>query len=327
MSDPTSVRPDRTSVHPGAARGWTRVAARVGSVAFLAGVSPLVLIGVTGAAGLLEVFPDPVRSVLRAAAPVFVLLFLAGAAMVYLPRPEITGARPIRSPVRGRWSALNGPATKVPSHGMHLCGQTYAIDLVHEPAPGARPTFGGRSAMRDPREYPAFGQPVHAPADGTVAAVHDGARDHRCRSNLLGYLYLLVEGAVRQLRGTTGLMGNHVVLSLDDGTHVAIAHLQRGSVRVAPGQPVRAGDVVASVGNSGNSSEPHVHLQLMDHRRPVLAAGLPFVFTDVVVDDAVEAPETASEPTVPEDGVVFHGGVSAGASGSAIGVEDGGTAR
>lgn len=236
-------------------------------------------------------------------------MFVVGLVAIYLPRRANTPPRPVRSPVRGRLSALNSPAGKVPGHGIHAFGQTYAIDLIHEPEPGARPAFGGRHPMRAPGDYPAFGRPVHAPADGTVAAVHDGARDHRARSNLLGVGYLLVEGLLRSAIGTTGLMSNHLVLALPDGTYVALAHLKRRSIRVRPGQQVRAGEIVARVGNSGNSSEPHLHFQLMDHRRPGLAAGLPFRFTDVVVDAAVVPGAAPTGPVVPANGAVFHGGV------------------
>jgi hypothetical protein len=45
----------------------------------------------------------------------------------------------------------------VPSHGLHTHGQTYAIDLVYEPAPKTRPRFGGWHPVRDPADYPAEG--------------------------------------------------------------------------------------------------------------------------------------------------------------------------
>jgi murein DD-endopeptidase MepM/ murein hydrolase activator NlpD len=75
------------------------------------------------------------------------------------------------------------------------------------------------------------------------------------------------------------LAGNIIVLDLGDGVHVALAHLKRRSVTVKPGQQVRQGEVVGRCGNSGNSSQPHLHFQLMDHPRQSLAAGLPFTFT------------------------------------------------
>src|SRR5690606_24513226 len=62
----------------------------------------------------------------------------------------------VDSPVRGRWLAMNSPASRVPSHGVRMYGQTYAIDLVHEPDRTSRPVFGTAGAMRPNGDYPAF---------------------------------------------------------------------------------------------------------------------------------------------------------------------------
>jgi len=209
-----------------------------------------------------------------------------GAVLTYLPVMPRIAPREIGAPVAGRWSALNSPGSKVPSHGLHAYGQTFAIDLVYEPAEGARPAFGEGPAFRPPDDFPAFGEPVLAPADGRVVAVRDGARDHRSRSTWAAFGYMIVEGFVRELGGPRHVIGNHVVVDIGDGTYAAVAHVQQGSARVRPGDTVRRGDVVGRCGNSGNSSEPHVHFQLMEHPRPALAAGLPFVFADVSIADS-----------------------------------------
>lgn len=97
------------------------------------------------------------------------------------------------------------------------------------------------------------------------------------RNSLLGVVYLLVvEGAVRDMAGAGWLLGNHVILDLGDGAYALYAHLQRGSVTARKGDRVRAGQVIGRCGNSGNSSEPHVHFQVMDHPDPDVATGLPF---------------------------------------------------
>jgi hypothetical protein len=290
---------------------WTRLAARTGSRTLVVSFVPLLAIGLAVPTGLLGALPAVVQGAAGVVVVLALLLFAFGMAATTLPRPLSAAPRPFHVPIRGRCRAINSPADRVPSHGTHAFGQTYAIDLVHDPEPGARPTFGGRRAMRRPEEYPSFGRPVHAPADATVVATVDGARDHRCRSNLLGYAYMLVEGMVLQLRGARGLMGNHVVLRLRDGTHLALAHLRRGTLAVAVGDEVRAGDVVGAVGNSGNSSEPHVHLQLMDGPTPATAVGLPFVFLDIARTDELDVPEQADDPALPEADQAFHAGVPA----------------
>lgn len=184
-------------------------------------------------------------------------------------------------PVRGRYRAINSPADRVPSHGLHAYGQTYAIDLVHAPEGHGDGDISIRfwPPTLPATDFPGFGQPVLAPVDGEVVRVEDTARDHRDRTSWIGLAYMLsVEAFVREARGPKGILGNHVVVRTPDGEYALVAHLQRASVRVKPGDRVRRGDVVAACGNSGNSSEPHVHFQLMDHPHPVLAAGLPIAF-------------------------------------------------
>ncbi|MFE6524022.1 M23 family metallopeptidase [Streptomyces sp. NPDC057794] len=201
----------------------------------------------------------------------------------------------VAPPVTGRWSAVNSPADRTPSHGIHAHGQTYAIDVVAEPAPGERPAFHWLWPLaRRPRDFPAFGAPVLAVADATVVRASDGQRDHLSRTSLPGLLYLmLVEGSVRELCGTGRILGNHVVLDLGDGTYAAYAHLRHGSLTVREGERVRAGQRIARCGTSGNSSEPHLHFQLMDAPDPDAARGVPCTWRGIGVPrngETFEAP-------------------------------------
>jgi hypothetical protein len=208
-----------------------------------------------------------------------VLGLLAVAFAIYLRvgtvrRPPVL----VAPPVAGGWLAFNSPASRVPSHHLHAYGQTYAIDLVHEPAGGRRPGLSWWPLARRPADFPGFGQPVLAPADATVVRAHDAERDHWSRTSPPALLYLVAEGMARELLGPGRILGNHVVLDLGGGVYAALAHLRRGSVRVRPGDRVAAGQQLAACGNSGNSTEPHLHFQLMDHPSVLLAAGLPMAF-------------------------------------------------
>ncbi|WAZ22681.1 M23 family metallopeptidase [Streptomyces cinnabarinus] len=249
----------------------------------------------------------------------FLLLVLAYALVVTANRParaskgqsaeegepldrERRAAEPIEvdPPVTGRWSALNSPANRTPSHGTHAYGQTYAIDIVAEPEPGARPGFRALWPLaRRNADFPAFRAPLHAVADGTVVRAEDRQRDHLSRTSLPGLLYLmLVEASVREMAGVRRIVGNHLVLDLGDGTHALYAHLNHGSLTVAEGDRVRAGQVLARCGNSGNSSEPHVHFQLMDGSDPDTARGLPFRWRGIGVPgngEIFEAPVSAEQ--------------------------------
>jgi Peptidase family M23 len=234
------------------------------------------------------------------------LAFLTVAFAVYLRlgtvrRPPVQ----VAMPVTGRWLAHNSPADRVPSHHLHAYGQTYAIDLVHVPEGRHRPGLGWWPPARRPQDFPGFGQPVLAPAGGVVVRAHDGERDHATRTSPPAILYLLLEGALRELLGPGRILGSHVVLDLGGGVYALFAHLRRGSLRVRRGDRVEPGRQLAECGNSGNSSEPHLHFQLtrlahdqdhgipegdqagrpghaqassMDHPSVLLAAGLPLRF-------------------------------------------------
>lgn len=169
-------------------------------------------------------------------------------------------------PFRGRWLVQNSPANRVPSHGTALFATSYAIDFVPVTDAGRTAPITLRSLVTPelPERFPGFGQPILAPVDGVVVAVHDGADDHPAYRGLPSIGYALTQRR-RVAAGWPALAGNHVMIERD-GVIVALCHLQRGSILVRPGEDVRVGDTVARCGNSGNSTEPHVHVQAMSDR-------------------------------------------------------------
>ena len=74
--------------------------------------------------------------------------------------------------------------------------------------------------------------------------------------------------------------GNHIILQISPNRFVTYAHLQKGSIRVRVGEHVRRGDVLALLGNSGNSTGAHLHLQLTDRNSVLESQGVPFVFSE-----------------------------------------------
>lgn len=166
---------------------------------------------------------------------------------------------------KGAWVAIYDPLLK----GGHrtaiytLDGRAripgrFAIDFIELPPGGA--------IARDPKMRPAtgngWGAEVLAVADATVAAAVDGVPDD-----------------LPQPVAPDVASGNYVALDLGGGRFAFYEHLQRGSVRVKPGDRVRRGDVLAKLGSSGSSSiGPHLHFHLADANSPLSAEGLPFVF-------------------------------------------------
>ena len=146
-----------------------------------------------------------------------------------------------------------------------VVAQRYAIDFVRIDRAGRR--FAGDVARNE--DYLIYGADVLAVAPGTVVLATDGAPNGTPPDD------------PDPVPPTDALFGNRVVLDVGGGVFVAYGHLAPGTVRVAPGDRVARGAVLGQVGNSGNSGEPHLHLQVMDAAggpSALDAQGLPFVF-------------------------------------------------
>jgi murein DD-endopeptidase MepM/ murein hydrolase activator NlpD len=129
------------------------------------------------------------------------------------------------------------------------------------------------------RLFAGFGRHVLAPVAGTVVAAVDHEPDHAAHRGLASVSYALTQRR-RLAEGWPSLAGNHVVIEAAPGRLVALCHLRQGTLDVAVGQAVAAGDLLAECGNSGNSTEPHVHLQAFDRIDVTQAVGLPISFPD-----------------------------------------------
>jgi hypothetical protein len=144
---------------------------------------------------------------------------------------------------RGRYLVAHGGA-RIVNHHARVPRQRFAVDLIR-----ARP-IGLRTRALVPRSLPdylSYGEPVVSPVAGTVIESHDHRPD---------------------IGSPLPVEGNCVIIEPHDrpGWRVLLAHLRPGSVAVAEGQPVTPGQLVGEIGNTGNSSEPHLHLHLEDER-------------------------------------------------------------
>jgi hypothetical protein len=161
---------------------------------------------------------------------------------------------PFEGPITVAWG---GPTAAVNYH-VASPGERWGYDLLV--------TVDGRTFRTDgrsPEDYHAYRRRVLSPAAGRVIRVRDGVPD-----------------ATPGRPDRWGGAGNHVVLQVAPREYLFVAHLRPGSVRVAEGQAVRQGDVIGEVGNSGHSTEPHVHLHLQDRPRADSGEGIPLRFSD-----------------------------------------------
>jgi murein DD-endopeptidase MepM/ murein hydrolase activator NlpD len=181
------------------------------------------------------------------------------------PHEEYATVAHLRLPFDGDWWVVWGGRTRLQNYHVVAADQRHAYDFLVW-RDGATYRDGGTRN----EEYWAWGRSVLAPGTATVLAVRDGVRDNRPKI---------------QINNAADPAGNHVVLDFGTGEYALIAHFQQGSLRVKVGDRVQPGQLLGLCGNSGNSSEPHVHIHLQD--RPELfrgTLGLPLAFTGYLAD-------------------------------------------
>ena len=204
----------------------------------------------------------------------------SGSGTIHTAALEINQDDPIviRSPLLGKnWLAANGPSNTsahrramLPVNGQPRIGQRYAIDWIQLGDDGK--AFTGDE--HDNKSYHAWDQEIHAVADGKIVEVKDGIPENIPNSGKL---------AVQMTYDT--LAGNHIIQELSEGHYAAYAHLRPGTIKVKVGDTVHAGDVLAHLGNTGNSSEPHLHFQVCDAPSFPASEGLPFAIEQYTYED------------------------------------------
>jgi hypothetical protein len=194
-----------------------------------------------------------------------------------IPIVQHRSANSYRFPLCGRWLIAAGPNL----NGHHRWGasQEFAIDLGRV---GADTTTHSGDGSRADMFY-AFGAPVVAVADGEVVQAESGHRDAeqlRSAGETQEQFEKRLESQQEELiaSGFRNIIGNHVVLRHSNGEYSVYAHLKAGSVRVRNGDRVLQGAVLAELGNSGNSTEPHLHFSIQDGPDPLASRSIPFRF-------------------------------------------------
>ena len=186
-------------------------------------------------------------------------------------------ARVISPPLSGdNWIAQNGCCSigfpHVPSlsplSGKLSNSQRFAIDWMRTNDKGE--LYTGDKTKND--SYFSYGQEIRAVADGTISSVLD-----EIEPNAPGILPAN-DPVLRKKITVENVDGNHIVQDLGDGVWAMYAHLIKGSLLVKPGDKVKAGQVIAKLGNTGNSNAPHLHFQLMNGANLIGADAVPYVF-------------------------------------------------
>jgi len=192
---------------------------------------------------------------------------------------------PIASPLADEWLVGQGGHAELVNYHHVTSTQRDALDILQ--ARDGRTHQPGNTELTS---YYIYGKPVLAPADGTVTFVQDGRPDQQIGSTDSHFQ-----------------SGNNIVIDIGSGRYLMMAHLSPGSIHVKVGDHVSLGQPIAKVGNSGNTTEPHLHIQAqtigtgigdvatMD--APALIRTLhtyPLVFTDVVLTRGGNESQTAN---------------------------------
>ncbi|MFC1693048.1 M23 family metallopeptidase [Candidatus Latescibacterota bacterium] len=166
-------------------------------------------------------------------------------------------------PFQGKWFVVWGGNTKEQNYHIESQNQTGAFDFVIISENGK--TYKQSGKMNE--DYFAFGMPILSPKDGTVTDVIEGVRD-----NVLG------------IKNAYSALGNTIVIQHIDNVFSVLAHLKLGSITVRVGDQVKSGEVIAQCGNSGHSSEPHLHFHLQDNVIIPEGIGIKCFFSKIILE-------------------------------------------
>jgi len=167
-------------------------------------------------------------------------------------------------PFTGKWTVVNGGASKELSHSWGILSQRYALDFLIVDDEGK--TFSGDNTSVC--DYYCYGKDIITPADGIVVNLRKKHKDSH------------VDGK-NAYCDANHIAGNFIVIKHNDSEYSMIAHIMPGSIIVNIGDKVKQGEVIAKCGNTGNTSEPHIHFQLQAGKSFFLSAGLPVAFSNI----------------------------------------------
>ncbi len=181
-------------------------------------------------------------------------------------------------PLQGEWQFLCPP-------GHH----PFAFDFVQ--ADANRKKYSSCNRVKyfihyiSANKYYCWEKPVYSPIDGTVVQVGNGYEDTQKTNivkTILKWYNATFKFKPKEINGRLDIRpnaGNYVMIKSKAGYVVFLAHLRNKSIKVDEGQFIKSGDLIGRVGNSGNSTMPHLHINLFDQMSdPFTAKVIPFVF-------------------------------------------------
>ena len=204
-----------------------------------------------------------------------------GSTVVYGPTVQISPQKPvlIASPLQGSgWIDANGCCedptsshrqTLIAGNGSYSTPEIFAIDWIREV--NGRFFTGDGTKLAD---YPYYGTPIHAVADGTVVSAVNNFPEVPPNTTT---------SKNPTLKNPADYSGNSVIEEIAPGVYATYAHMQTGSVTVKAGQRLSAGQVIGKLGDTGNTTLPHLHFGIVDDPAFLPSDSLPFAFGSFTV--------------------------------------------
>jgi murein DD-endopeptidase MepM/ murein hydrolase activator NlpD len=174
----------------------------------------------------------------------------------------------MKLPFKGEWSVTWGGDTKEQNYHVESIAQKNAFDFLIYDEKGS--THKGTGEANE--DFYAFGKELYAPCDGEVVLVVDGVKD-----NIPGVLNPIY------------IPGNTVIIKTANGEFAFFAHFKQHSIVVKQGQKVTTGALLGLCGNSGNSSEAHLHFHLQNVEDMTKATGAKCYFDQLKVNGVLKS--------------------------------------
>ena len=174
----------------------------------------------------------------------------------------------MKLPFKGEWSVTWGGDTKEQNYHVESVAQKNAFDILIKDEQGS--THKGSGEANE--DYYAFGKELYAPCDGEVVLVVDGVKDN-------------VPGVLNPIY----IPGNTVIIKTNNGEFAFFAHFKQNSITVKQGQKIVTGELLGLCGNSGNSSEPHLHFHLQNVEDMTKATGAKCYFDILKVNGSLKS--------------------------------------
>lgn len=167
-------------------------------------------------------------------------------------------------PFKDKWTVTWGGDTAELNYHVESNAQKNAFDFIITNEHGKSYKTNGLAN----EDYFAFNKELIAPCDGEIIYTVDGVKD-----NIPGELNPFFNS------------GNTVMLKTENNEFIFFAHFKQNSIKVKQGQKIKKGEVLGLCGNSGSSSEPHLHFHIQNVENINIATGVKCYFEKINVDD------------------------------------------